>query len=110
MTSTERAGAPDAAPIPHASAVSIVPARGPVATSFEARRNGLWLELTLHAPDISEERFRYRVRRRYLMVWEDESLLGRHHMVVLPEPVDSREAQVRFSNGVVDARLRLERR
>ena len=70
-------------------------------------REGGWLEVTFSVPDISESNFRYSVGRRYLVIWSDRTHPIQHHFVGLPKAVDPKDHMLRFTNGVVDARIRL---
>jgi hypothetical protein len=87
--------------------VRIVPATRRRPNALEVRHNGDWLEVTFSAPDIAEERFRYSVGRRYLLVWSDRGHPGLHHFVNLPKRVRPEDHILSFNNGVVDARLRV---
>jgi len=87
--------------------VRITPARFRGTPGLEIRKEGEWLEVTFAAPDIAESTFRYRVGKRYLLVWSDEGAPGLHHFVNLPVSVDRGEHLLSFRNGVVDARLRM---
>jgi len=89
-------------------AVRITAANTPANTGLEVRRNGDWLEVTFHAPNIQEEEFRYSVGRRYLLVWGDKGRPGHQHFINLPQAVSPKDHILSFVNGVVDARLRVQ--
>ncbi|MBI2076786.1 MAG: hypothetical protein HYT80_00230 [Euryarchaeota archaeon] len=63
--------------------------------------------VTLHVPEVEDSELRYSIRRRYLMVW-GESAHREQHLVHLPRAVDPEQHNVRFQNGVVDARIKLK--
>lgn len=104
MSLEERDGRPGKV---RSSAVQIVPARARVVANPEVRAVDGWLEVSLAAPDIPQGKFRYRIRKRYLLVWADGSQHGEHHFVILPHPVDPSAHEASFANGVVDVRIRL---
>lgn len=88
----------------------IVPSRGRVLRDVEVRNDGEWLCLSLHTPDIHESKFRYSISKRYLLVWADGSSHAQHQFVILPRPVDPHDHEVSYTNGVVDARIRIRPR
>lgn len=102
---------PDAARPPRARKVrvEVVPARGRIVANPEVRVASGWLEVTLFTPEIAEGKFRYSISKRYLLVWADGSPHAQHQFVILPKPVDPEQHEVRFANGVVEARIRLRK-
>lgn len=105
--SLEEAGPPpNVRPQTRTNSVRIVPARTTLARPEIREANG-WLEVTLAAPDIPEESFRYAVGRRYLAIWSDDGSPEQQHFLVLPKRLETNRHRVRFRNGVVDARLKV---
>lgn len=89
--------------------VRIVANRAMVSRNPEIRSDREWVYVSLHAPEIQEDRIRYSISKRYLLVWADGSSHAHHQFVILPHPVEPHDHAFSFSNGVVDARIRIRR-
>lgn len=63
--------------------------------------------ITLNLPEVEDAELRYSIRRRYLLVWGDNSPHEAQILVHLPKAVDPKQHSIRFHNGVFDARIRL---
>ena len=73
----------------------------------ETRVVGDYLYVTLSLPEIEDPELRYAIRRRYLLVWGDNSPHSEQQFVLLPKQVDPDQHSIRFQNGVLDVRIKL---
>jgi hypothetical protein len=89
------------------ASVKIHPAKTELAPTQEVRIADGWLEVTFSVPEIPESSFRYSIGRRYLVIWSYRTHPVQHRFVNLPRAVDPKDHMLRFTNGVVDARIRL---
>lgn len=109
MYSADDSGTPPRAkPRSPTERVRIVPAPTHDVVQPEIHRESDWLEVTFSAPHIPEEHFRHAIGRRYLLIWADSGAHDSHHLVMLPAKLQPDGHEVRFRNGVVDARLRIK--
>lgn len=65
------------------------------------------LHVTFSAPEIEDAELRYTIRRRYLIVWGNNSPHQQQHFIHLPKRVDPEDHNVRFQNGVFHLRARI---
>lgn len=66
-----------------------------------------YLHITFEAAEIDDAELRYTLRRRYLIVWGENSPHQEQRFVHLPAKVDPSDHKVRFQNGVFDLRAKI---
>ena len=67
-----------------------------------------YVYITLSLPSIDDAELRYAIRRRYVLVWGENSPHEDQVFVLLPKPVDPDRHNIRFQNGVLDMRIRVQ--